>query len=184
MPRSDPEANVAGVARVALSNTDRAARCPIHPWARFAPGGSGASFPRSSRNPGSPRDPAPASSRRDSRSASETACVRLWLRRCQQEGKPGLNERSRAPHHIPHQTPPEVEQRVLEARDAIPCFGPQRLKEEFGLPCSTGAIGRILRRHGRRGAAKSRARRCAAPLPVHRPHGAGRDAVAGLQCRQ
>jgi len=75
--------------------------------------------------------------------------VRLWLRRYQQEGKPGLNERSRAPHHIPHQTPPEVEQRVLEARDAIPCFGPQRLKEEFGLPCSTGAIGRILRRHGR-----------------------------------
>ncbi len=75
--------------------------------------------------------------------------MRLWLRRYQQEGKPGLKERSRAPHHIPHQTPPEVEQRVLEARDAIPCFGPQRLKEEFGLPCSTGAIGRILRWHGR-----------------------------------
>jgi len=50
--------------------------------------------------------------------------VRLWLRRYQQEGKPGLKERSRAPHHIPHQTPPEVEHRVLEAGDAIPCFGP------------------------------------------------------------
>jgi hypothetical protein len=49
----------------------------------------------------------------------------------------------------PAQNAAEVEQKVLQARDAIPCFGPQRLKQEFGLPCSTGAIGRILRRHGR-----------------------------------
>lgn len=38
---------------------------------------------------------------------------------------------------------------MLAARDAIPCFAPQRLKQVFGLPCSTGAIGRILRQHGR-----------------------------------
>lgn len=75
--------------------------------------------------------------------------VRKWLRRYQQDGKPGLQERSRAPHRIPHKTPPELEQAVLAARDAIPCFGPQRLKQEFGFTCSTGAIGRILRQHGR-----------------------------------
>jgi len=75
--------------------------------------------------------------------------VRKWLRRYQQEGKPGLKPRSRAPHRIPHKTPQELEQRVLAARDSIPCFGPQRLKDEFALPCSTGAIGRILRQNGR-----------------------------------
>lgn len=38
---------------------------------------------------------------------------------------------------------------MLQARDAIPCFGPQRLQQEFGLGCSTGAIGGILHEHGR-----------------------------------
>lgn len=75
--------------------------------------------------------------------------VRKWLRRFLAEGKAGLQEQSRAPKRIPHKTPAEVEQRVLEARDQIPCFGPQRLKQEFDLPCSTGAIGRILRQAGR-----------------------------------
>jgi transposase len=41
--------------------------------------------------------------------------VRLWLRRYQEQGLAGLQERSRAPHHIPHKAPPEVEQQVLEA---------------------------------------------------------------------
>jgi hypothetical protein len=69
---------------------------------------------------------------RDFRCSRNT--VRLWLRRYQQQGLAGLEERSRAPHHIPHKTPPEVEQQVVEARDAIPCFGPRRLKRYFELP--------------------------------------------------
>ncbi len=75
--------------------------------------------------------------------------VRKWLRRYQEQGLAGLEERSRAPHHIPHRTSPEQEQRVLAARDAMPCFGPRRLKRCFALHCSTGAIARILRQHGR-----------------------------------
>ena len=75
--------------------------------------------------------------------------VRKWLRRFLEGGKPGLEDRSRAPHHIPHKTPPEVEQQVLAARELIPCFGPLRLKQEFGLPCSRGAIARILPEPGR-----------------------------------
>ena len=75
--------------------------------------------------------------------------VRQWLRRLLEEGKPGLEDRSRAAHHIPHKTPPEVEQQVLAARELIPCFGPLRLKQEFGLPCSRGAIARILPEPGR-----------------------------------
>lgn len=75
--------------------------------------------------------------------------VRKWYRRFQAYGKPGLKEHSRAPRIIPHKTAPQLERKVLKARDCIPCFGPKRLKDEFALPCSTGAIGRILKRNGR-----------------------------------
>jgi transposase-like protein len=68
-----------------------------------------------------------------------------WLRRYQQRGKARLKGRSHALSAVPHKTEPEVQRKVLEARDAISCFGPQQLKHEFGLPCSTGAIARILR---------------------------------------
>lgn len=74
--------------------------------------------------------------------------VRRWLRRYQAQGKPGLAERSRRPHTVPHQTPAAVERRVLAARRRIPCFGPRRLQRDFDLPCSTGAIARLLRQHG------------------------------------
>jgi len=43
--------------------------------------------------------------------------VRLWLRRYQEQGLAGLEERSRAPHHIPHKTPPEVERPAPTSRD-------------------------------------------------------------------
>lgn len=36
----------------------------------------------------------------------------------------------------------------MAKRQQIPCFGPQRLKGDFDLPCSTGAIARILRQRG------------------------------------
>jgi len=75
--------------------------------------------------------------------------VRKWQRRFQAHGKPGLKEQSRAPHSIPHKTSARLEHKVLQARDRIPCFGPKRLKDEFGLRCSTGAIGRILKQNGR-----------------------------------
>lgn len=74
--------------------------------------------------------------------------VRKWLGRYQQQGKPGLAERSRAPRRIPHKTSPAVERRVLAVRRQIPCFGPRRLKRDFDLPCSTGAIARILKQRG------------------------------------
>jgi transposase-like protein len=40
---------------------------------------------------------------RDFRCSRNT--VRLWLRRYQEQGLAGLEERSRAPHHIPPQNP-------------------------------------------------------------------------------
>jgi transposase-like protein len=74
--------------------------------------------------------------------------ARKWLRRYQQKGKPGLQELSRRPHCIPHQTSATLQRRILAARQQIPCFGPRRLKTEFQLPCSTGAIARILKQQG------------------------------------
>jgi len=73
--------------------------------------------------------------------------VRLWLRRFEQQGPAGLKELSRAPKTCPHKTSPHHEKKVLEARRQSN-FGPQRLKEDFGLKPSLGAISRIIRQHG------------------------------------
>ena len=70
--------------------------------------------------------------------------VRKWLRRYQ-AGKPAsLVERSRRPQTCPHQTPSAVEGLVVRLRNQTG-FGAERLKQEFDVPCSVGAIGRILR---------------------------------------
>lgn len=74
--------------------------------------------------------------------------VRRWLRRYQQEGLTGLKERSRAPGRIPHKTSAYLEQRVIEARQRVPCYGAARLKRMFLLKPSVGAIARILRQQG------------------------------------
>jgi transposase len=74
--------------------------------------------------------------------------VRKWLHRYQENGLAGLHEQSRAPHTCPHQTAAAAEREVLEQRARTPGFGARRLKREFGLKPSVGAIARILRQHG------------------------------------
>jgi transposase len=74
--------------------------------------------------------------------------VRKWLRRYQQQGPSGLLERSRARHHQPNQTSPEVEQQVVALRQQLPAFGARRLIREFDLPLSHRALERIWRAHG------------------------------------
>ena len=71
--------------------------------------------------------------------------VRLWLRRLEQGGRSDLIERSRAPHRCPHKTSSAQEKKVLEARATLPCAGPRRLQDLFGLLPSQRAIARILR---------------------------------------
>ncbi len=73
--------------------------------------------------------------------------VRKWLRRHAAEGLAGLADRSHAPRHCPHKTPPQVERRILAQRARTPRFGANRLRREFALPASAGAIQRILRQH-------------------------------------
>jgi len=70
--------------------------------------------------------------------------VRKWLNRYK-PGKPStLQEVSRRPHRCPHRTPAPVERKIKKLRRRSG-FGAERLKHEFDLACSVGAIGRILR---------------------------------------
>jgi transposase len=74
--------------------------------------------------------------------------VRKWLRRYQQPGPRGLIECSRAPHHQPNKTSPELEQQVVALRQRLPTFGARRLIREFDLPLSHRALERIWSQHG------------------------------------
>ena len=50
-----------------------------------------------------------------------------WLNRYEAAGVAGLEERSRAPHACPHQTPADVEEALLCARREHPSWGPKKL---------------------------------------------------------
>ena len=73
--------------------------------------------------------------------------VRTWLKKFNDQGNQGLIDKRKGPHFIPHKTPIEIELQVLEARKQVDCYGPRRLQYFFFLPCSTGAISRILKQH-------------------------------------
>jgi transposase len=74
--------------------------------------------------------------------------VRKWLRRYQEKGIKGLEDRRKGPDFIPHKTPLKIEKQVIKYRKQVPCYGPRRLKYFFDLPCSNGAIQRIIKGHG------------------------------------
>jgi transposase InsO family protein len=76
-----------------------------------------------------------------------------WLKRYQEEGLGGLADQSRRPQHSPNQTLPEVEQVIMEARQAHPAWGSRKLKrwlENRGYQSipSPSTITAILARHG------------------------------------
>lgn len=71
--------------------------------------------------------------------------VRKWVNRYKEKGLKGLEDRSRAPKHIPHKTPKKIEKRVIKLRKEHPAWGPDRLKMHYDLPISTKAIARIIR---------------------------------------
>ena len=73
--------------------------------------------------------------------------VRCWLRRYRPGQSSSLAERCKRPHHCPGQTPGSVEGLVVQLRRRTG-FGAERLKMEFQIRCSVGAIKRIIRQHG------------------------------------
>jgi transposase InsO family protein len=84
--------------------------------------------------------------------ARETGYV--WLRRYSRQGAGGLVESDRAARHHPNQTPLEIEESVLELRQAHMRWGPRKLKRILdrdqpgrGWPAAS-TIGEIVRRAG------------------------------------
>ena len=75
--------------------------------------------------------------------------VRKWKRLYEASGTKGLINCSKAPHNIPHKTPKHIELEILKHRDVLPSWGPIRLKEDFNISVSTGAIYRILKQNGK-----------------------------------
>lgn len=77
-----------------------------------------------------------------------------WLRRYEEEGTAGLENRSRRPHHSPAATAPDIEEVVVAERDSYPARGGRKLRRQLqdrGVTSTPSAstITAILRRHGR-----------------------------------
>jgi transposase InsO family protein len=77
--------------------------------------------------------------------------VHRWLTRYASEGMGALADRSHRPDTCPHQTPAEVEARIVALRRAHPSWGPRtlvtKLRKELECPPSRSAIYRCLVRH-------------------------------------
>jgi transposase InsO family protein len=77
-----------------------------------------------------------------------------WLNRFKDEGRPGLSDRSRAPHESPHRISLEVRREILALREKHPTWGPKKLRvvlrrrvPEKHWPAAS-SIGDLLRREG------------------------------------
>ena len=57
-----------------------------------------------------------------------------WLERFEAEGRPGLKDRSRAPHHCPHRIAPAVANVLVAARRAHPHWGARKLPRSSSAP--------------------------------------------------
>jgi transposase InsO family protein len=81
------------------------------------------------------------------------SCLHKWLRRYEQQGLPGLTERSRRPEHSPDRTADALEQQVLAVRDRYPTWGGRKvhryLLDHGAAPPCARTVDRILARHGR-----------------------------------
>lgn len=75
----------------------------------------------------------------------------LWLRRYEQAGVMGLQDRSHAPAHFPSRVSAELAAAVLALRDEKSWGGPKIAKvlERRGLPVAPATAQRILKRSGR-----------------------------------
>ena len=75
-----------------------------------------------------------------------------WLNRYRAEGRKGLQDRSRRPHHSPRKTATAIEQLVVQARAAHPAWGGRKLQAwlqargHTRLP-AVSTITAVLRRH-------------------------------------
>ncbi|MGQ9497815.1 MAG: helix-turn-helix domain-containing protein [Desulfotomaculales bacterium] len=74
-----------------------------------------------------------------------------YLHRYQDEGDEGLYDRQPGPRIRPNQTPPDVEEAVLEVAQEYPAYGPRRISATLhrqGVDIGETAVYEVLRRHG------------------------------------
>jgi len=89
------------------------------------------------------------------KSYRKTACefgvnvktVMKWVKRYQRMGLAGLIDLPRSPKLIRNKLSPEKTELIIKLRE-ITGFGAKRLKQEFNLPMSSGAIYRVLKENG------------------------------------
>jgi putative transposase len=77
-----------------------------------------------------------------------------WLNRFREEGRPGLSDRSHAPHEAPHKISGTVRREILLLREKHPFWGPRKLRvilarrsPDISWPAAS-TIGELLRREG------------------------------------
>ena len=110
--------------------------------------------------------------------ARETGYV--WLRRYREVGVAGLVEKKRVAQRHPNQTPQEIEQRVLELRQAHMRWGPRKLKwvlerdQPGRMWPATSTIGELLKREGLVVGRKKRLRTQPYSQPLAHAEGANR----------
>ncbi len=77
-----------------------------------------------------------------------------WLSRYAQEGREGLEERSRAPKSAAGRTPDEIERLIVGERRLHPTWGAKKIRRiletKHGLesPPAVSTVGEVLKRHG------------------------------------
>lgn len=79
--------------------------------------------------------------------------VHTWRQRFHDEGKPGLADRSRRPHHSPRRLAADVEAEICELRRRYPRWGARRISFELGRlglteTPSRATVHRVLTRNG------------------------------------
>lgn len=97
-----------------------------------------------------------------------------WLARYHEGGRPALADRSRAPHHCPHRSAPELVALLCAARRKHPDWGPrillgwlQRRHPEIAVWPAVSTAGDVLRRAGL--VTPRRRRRTPVPPAAHGP---------------
>ena len=111
----------------------------------------------------------------------------VWLRRYRESGAAGLLEYSRAAHRHHNQTPEEIEQQVLELRQAHMRWGPRKLKrilerDEPGRRWpAASTIGTLLHREGLVVPRRKRVRTAPYSAPLAHADGPNRVWVRGFQ---
>jgi putative transposase len=102
-----------------------------------------------------------------------------FKKRFKDQGVAGLQDQSRAPHVIPHKTPPELVEVIVAERKRHPTWGPRKIKEvlerklERTFPAPS-TIGDILGEHGLIPHRKPRTRHAPSPTGL-RPATAPND---------